>query len=79
MERNSVIYRKNLFAWEQVVRILGGALLAATPLAFTWGPAWAWIATGVFTALTGVFGFCPACYVVGRRLPEGERPKPMTP
>ena len=33
------------------------------------GTGWAWLlaGAGLFTVLTGVFGFCPACAMVGRK------------
>jgi len=30
-------------------------------------------ASAVFTALTGLFGFCPACAMAGRKSLEGPR------
>ena len=30
-------------------------------------------ASGVFTALTGLFGFCPACAIAGRKALESPR------
>jgi hypothetical protein len=55
--------------------VLGGALIVAcsltqiglTPLGLVLA------ASGVFTALTGLFGFCPACAMVGRKSLEGLR------
>jgi len=39
---------------------------------FRWrnAPAVALAANGVLTALTGPFGYCPACAMVGRKLPQ---------
>lgn len=72
-----MIYRKNLFSWEQAGRVIVGVGLSLTPFLFdtSWGTPLA--ATGLFVALTGVVGFCPACYMVGRKTPgrrseEGE-------
>jgi hypothetical protein len=70
-----MFYRKNMGSRESWVRVLGGALVVAcsltqvglTPLG--WGLA----ASGVFMALTGLFGFCPACALAGRKPPEGPR------
>lgn len=61
-------YRKNVGAKEGVIRLLAGGLGAAcallllgmTPLGL--GLA----AGGAGLALTGVFGYCPACAMVGR-------------
>lgn len=49
--------------------IVAGSLmqLGTTPLGL------ALAASGVFTALTGLFGYCPACAMVGRKLPQDGR------
>ncbi len=63
-----MIYRKNLHSWEQVARVMVGIAAAA-------GGLWMWpdsllgyaaAASGVMFALTGIFGFCPACAMIGR-------------
>ncbi len=64
-----MIYRKNLRAWEQWLRVLIGVALAICTI---WigksGLIWDMLAlSGVGLALTGVFGFCPACAVAGRK------------
>lgn len=64
-----MFYRKNVGGKEAWARMLGGGLIVAcsltqigmTPLG------WMLAASGVFTALTGVFGFCPACAMAGRK------------
>ena len=64
-----MLYRKNVHAWEQVARfILGGAMIAMAAL-LLWDSIGGWLlaGAGLLTALTGVFGFCPACAMVGRR------------
>ena len=70
-----MLYRKNMGAKERVARLLGGALIVGCALAvvgFTpLGLALA--ASGVVAALTAVFGFCPACAMVGRRPVEDQR------
>lgn len=66
----TMIYVKNLPAWERILRVAAGLAMAATGLlAF---PA-QWLgyglaASGVVAALTGFVGFCPMCAMVGRRL-----------
>ena len=70
-----MIYRKNVGSRESLARILGGALIVAcaltqigtTPLGLILA------GSGVFTTLTGVFGFCPACAMAGRKLLDGSR------
>ena len=63
-----MIYRKNLYPWEQVVRVMVGMATVA-------GGYWMWrdtllghavAASGVMSALSGLFGFCPACWMIGR-------------
>jgi len=70
-----MLYRKNVGSKEGWVRVLLGALIVAgslmqlgtTPLGL------ALAASGVFTALTGLFGYCPACAMVGRKPLDGPR------
>lgn len=70
-----MLYRKNLGAKERAARLLGGALIvgcALTLVGFT--PLGLLLAaSGVIAALTAVFGFCPACAMVGRRPLEDRR------
>jgi hypothetical protein len=71
----SMLYRKNVGSKESLARALGGALIVAgsltqigtTPLGLVLA------ASGVFTALTGLFGFCPACAMAGRKRLGGPR------
>jgi hypothetical protein len=65
-----MVYHKNIYAWEQIVRIILG--IAISVISYMSQPA-GWfgyfnIASGVIVALTGVFGYCPACGLVGRKL-----------
>jgi hypothetical protein len=70
-----MLYRKNVGSRESLARVLGGGLIVAcsltligmTPLG------WTLAASGVYTALTGLFGFCPACALAGRKPVEGPR------
>ena len=70
-----MLYRKNVGSKEGWSRVLLGALIVAgslmqlgtTPLGL------ALAASGVFTALTGLFGYCPACAMVGRKPLDGPR------
>lgn len=70
-----MFYRKNVGGKERWMRLLAGALIVAcaltqvgfTPLGFVLA------GTGVFTALTGLVGFCPACAMVGRKPVDGPK------
>lgn len=66
-----MFYRKNLPGWERAMRAIGGIVMIACGLFGLQGlPVGYLIAgAGVVTAVTGFFGFCPMCAMVGRRLP----------
>jgi hypothetical protein len=69
---DEMLYRKNVGSKEGVARVLAGVLLVAwsitqigtTPLGLVLA------ASGVVAALTGIFGYCPACALIGRKTPE---------
>jgi len=66
----TAMYSKNVPLPERLARIVLAALVASVPM-FWPLPAWAAYASWVnaaFIAATGFVGFCPACYVGGRRL-----------
>ena len=67
-----MFYRKNLPGWERSVRVVGGAVMIAYGLLGLPGmPIGSLLAgAGAVTAMTGFFGFCPMCAMVGRRLPS---------
>jgi hypothetical protein len=71
----TALYFKNVPLFERMVRVVMGVAMAALPLAF--GPLAGalpiTVAMGAGIAMTGFVGFCPACYLVGRRL-EARRP-----
>jgi hypothetical protein len=70
-----MIYHENIYRWLQVVRLAPGIALAiygytamaGTPIGYVL------IAAGPLTALSGVFGFYPACAIVGRKLPQAPQ------
>ncbi len=68
-----MLYRKNLPTWERTTRAIAGiAMVACGYLAPGLGgtPAGLIVAAiGVITLLSGLVGFCPACAMVGRKLP----------
>jgi hypothetical protein len=72
-----MIYRKNLYTWEQGLRITlglamvaGGILSNLAPI-----PKGAVVMSGFIAGITGVFGFCPACALVGKKLKDDKNLK----
>jgi hypothetical protein len=66
-----MFYRKNLPGWERAMRTIGGVGMIAYGLLSMPGTMAGYLiaGTGMVAALTGFFGFCPMCAMVGRRLP----------
>ncbi|HEX7867193.1 MAG TPA: DUF2892 domain-containing protein [Variovorax sp.] len=72
-----MLYAKNLPGWERALRIAMG-LVGLVFAAIGWGTAGFGLAvaialTGAVLALTGLFGFCPMCAMVGRKLDNKGR------
>lgn len=66
-----MIYIKNLPLWERLLRIGVGTVAAAYAALSVGGVLGLAIAAGgIGAALTGIFGFCPACALAGRRLKQ---------
>jgi Inner membrane protein YgaP-like, transmembrane domain len=73
-----MFYRKNLPGWERTVRAVGGIVMIAYGLLGMPGllsmpgttAGYLIAGTGAIAILTGFFGFCPMCAMVGRRLPS---------
>ena len=79
-----MFYRKNLPGWERAMRTIGGVVMVAYGLLGMSGllampgllgmpgtmAGYLIAGTGVVAALTGFFGFCPMCAMVGRKLPS---------
>lgn len=65
-----MFYSKNLPLWERVARVMGGAGIVGFGLLGLSGQPVGYLvaASGLFTALTGFVGFCPMCWMAGRRL-----------
>jgi len=69
-----MFYTKNVPAFERIVRSLLGLALAAVALFMYFQHAsFAWLSillllSGLFIAVTGFIGWCPACAMVGRKL-----------
>ncbi len=64
-----MFYTKNVPTWERALRIVFG-LAALGYAAWSWGQpaAMGFGITGAILSVTGLFGFCPACAMVGRNL-----------
>jgi hypothetical protein len=70
-----MFYQKNLYGWEQMLRIASGLGLAAYVL-YDWpGNLLMYLiaASSVAFAVTGVVGWCPMCAMAGRRLDRTKR------
>jgi uncharacterized membrane protein len=67
-----MFYRKNLPGWERAVRTIGGVAMIAYGLLSMPGTMAGYLiaGTGTVAILTGFFGFCPMCAMVGRKLPS---------
>jgi hypothetical protein len=64
-----MFYVKNVPVWERMLRVLLGVAAIAASVLFL-RDQWAiigGISAGIFI-LTGLFGFCPMCAMVGRKL-----------
>lgn len=65
-----MFYVKNVPVWERWLRGVMGVALLIAPIAYLgWSPLG--IALGVMGAMgvmTGLFGYCPMCAMVGRKL-----------
>ena len=69
-----MLYRKNIYSWEQLLRVVGGTAIAAWGIVGAWGTLLGYgaITTGVFLLVSGIVGWCPACATVGRRLKDPQ-------
>ena len=73
-----MFYRKNLPGWERAMRSVGGVVMIAYGLFGMPGlsgmpgtmAGYLIAGTGAVAILTGFFGFCPMCAMVGRKLPS---------
>lgn len=65
-----MIYRKNLYTWEQALRLLLGIAMIAVPFTLSSGNIWVYVlmATGIVLIVTAIFGYCPICAAFGRTL-----------
>jgi hypothetical protein len=69
-----MFYVKNVPTWERVLRVVVGLAVVAwslLALAGVWSIVIAASAAGIVAS--GLFGFCPACAMVGRRLDKARK------
>lgn len=69
-----MFYVKNLPGWERVLRVIM-ALMALGYAAMNWHQSGLAVGAGVMggmLAMTGLFGFCPMCAMIGRKLDKGQ-------
>lgn len=64
-----MFYRKNIGSKQKFARILGGILMILCGLLWLDATLLGILvaSTGVMAVLTGIFGYCPACAMVGRQ------------
>lgn len=66
-----MFYAKNVPNGERVLRVVAGATAAGLGLTMLGGSAgWLVAAGAVGLVASGLFGFCPACAMVGRKLKQ---------
>lgn len=64
-----MVYVKNVPPAERVLRVVLGAAVAGAGIVMVGGAAgWLIAASSAGLVLSGLFGYCPACAMVGRRL-----------
>jgi uncharacterized membrane protein len=64
-----MFYVKNVPVWERLLRgAVGAALVIFALLRLDGAATWLAIAAATGLVMSGIFGFCPACAMVGRRL-----------
>jgi len=64
-----MVYVKNVPNGERLLRVVLGAAVAGAGIAMVGGMAgWLIAASAGGLVLSGLFGFCPACAMVGRKL-----------
>lgn len=66
-----MFYIKNVPNWERALRILLSVGAAIYAYQTGYGP----LVAGLIASfsLTGIFGFCPMCAMVGRKLDKGKQ------
>ncbi|WP_020653726.1 YgaP family membrane protein [Massilia niastensis] len=69
-----MFYVKNVPGWERVLRVIAGLAAIAIGLLGVKGVASVLVAVSAAGIVaSGLFGFCPACAMVGRRLDKARK------
>ncbi len=70
-----MLYQKNLPVWERLLRTVLGLAIAIIGLVVLKPTLWGYVtaAGGAGIILTGFFGFCPMCAMVGRKSISGTK------
>lgn len=69
-----MFYVKNVPNWERILRVIMG-LISLGYAVMNWSGSALAIGVGVMgamLAMSGLFGFCPMCAMVGRKLDKGH-------
>lgn len=68
-----MFYVKNVPNWERAVRLIVSLAIIVWPaFALSGLVSWIVIASAAGITLSGIFGFCPMCAMVGRRLDKAK-------
>jgi hypothetical protein len=70
-KEKTMLYVKNVPGWERVLRVAVGAAAVSVTTLGGWA-GWLAGASAAGLVMSGLFGFCPACALVGRRLDAGR-------
>jgi hypothetical protein len=73
-----MFYVKNVPGWERALRVVAGLIAMAIgfgAVSGIGGGIWSWVvaASAAGIVASGLFGFCPMCAMVGRRLDKAAR------
>ena len=69
-----MFYTKNVPSWERILRILM-SLIGVAYAVMSWSASGLAVGIGIMAAMlamTGLFGFCPMCAMLGRKIDQGH-------
>jgi Protein of unknown function (DUF2892) len=72
----TALYARNLPPTERMLRVIAALGVSASIAYLVQAPwlVWTGIASAVTMVITGLVGFCPACYLAGRRVERQQAP-----